>query len=85
MKELPGKRNSTTKTEMDKLGHMTKSQATKRKYEIVEYCNTMNIRYCCAVQSVNELKQAFAHQNQNALKILKQTRLFVVELNQQPM
>ena len=80
LKELPGKRKSTTKTEMDKLGHMTKSQATKWNCR-----NTMNIRYGCAVQSVNELKQAFAHQNQNALKILKQTRLFVVELNQQPM
>ena len=40
----------------------------------------MNIEYCYAVQSVNELKLAFAHQNQNALKILKQTKLFVVTL-----
>ena len=40
----------------------------------------MNIEYCCAFQSVNELKLAFAHQNQNALKILNQTKPFVVEL-----
>ena len=40
----------------------------------------MNIEYGFAVQSVNELKPAFAHQNQNALKIQKQTKLFVVEL-----
>ena len=43
----------------------------------------MNIIYCCAVQSVNELKHA--HQNENALKILKQTKLLAVELNEQPM